>query len=95
MSKYIDITHLTIANTTIKARLNEDDSIRSYWITPNDGYVLHDKNYDTQVIDEQGNETGEVELGFREDTATVGAKYDFEKNENEFYAVLKGGVENV
>lgn len=87
MSKYIDIIPSPIANTTTKARLNEYGEIKSYWITPNAGYVLHDKNFDEPLFDEQGNETGEVVLGFRKDTATVGANYDFVQNENEFYTV--------
>ena len=59
-----------------------------YAITPNKGYVLHDKFLDEQVIDEETFETtGEIKLGFYSGTRTVAANYDFAANEREFYAV--------
>ena len=59
-------------------------------ITPNEGYLLHDKLYDEPVMDEViMEETGKVILGFRKSTATVPVNYDFELNPRQFYAVLE------
>ena len=65
---------------------------RNYRITPNEGYVLHDKGLDANVLDEDGNETGEIELGYRTSTASCPANYDFEANPNEYYTVLASTV---
>lgn len=90
--RYEDVTPTLIANTTMKLRLL-DDVAKSYWITPNEGYVLHDKGMDEEVIDPITNEpTGEIKLGFRRSTATCAANYDFTTNPREFYAVLESDV---
>lgn len=54
---------------------------RTYQITPVDGYVLHDKSWDMPMYDENGNETGEIELGYRTYMASVGFNYDFSTTE--------------
>ena len=76
-----------ITNTTMKKYTTDEGKELSIWITPKKGYELHDKNYDTPVIDEAtGIETGEITEGFRISTATVSIDYDFDKNPREFYA---------
>lgn len=77
-----------IENTTMLKVFNDNGNLRNYRITPNAGYVLHDKGLDNVIFDEEGNETGEIILGYRTSTASVGANYDFTVNEREFYAVL-------
>ena len=58
-----------------------------YKIYPEKGYKLHEKSRDEIVVDENGNETGEIKLGYTEGVITVSADYDFEKNEREIYSV--------
>ena len=71
-----------IEHATTKARLDADENILSYRISPNEGYKLHEI-----TLDEKNDETGEVILGYTNAYVTAGADYDFEKNEREIYAV--------
>lgn len=84
---YEDVNPTLIANTTMQKMLLNDVH-KTYTITPSEGYILHDKNYDEIHIDET---TGEeiLVLGFRTATATVAASYDFIANPREFYAILE------
>ena len=75
-----------IKNTVCEAR-EKDGEVISYRIRPKDGYKLHEITLDEKVIDENGNETGEVRKGFTKSYVTAGAGYDFMKNEREIYAV--------
>lgn len=87
-----DLTTSLIENTSMK-KVFHDDAHVQYEITPNEGYVLHDNTYDTPVFDEETfTETGEVVLGYRTSTASVSARYDFEANLRELYAVLATDV---
>lgn len=88
----------TITKTEINPPLIENTSMlkgfvdgvhKGYEITPNTGYVLHDKRYDDPIFDDNtGEETGDIILGFRTSTASCSADYDFVENPYEFYAVL-------
>ena len=60
---------------------------KAYKIYPVNGYKLHEKSRDEAVVDENGNETGEIKRGYTLGVVTTGANYDFEKNEREIYAV--------
>ncbi len=107
-SGYADIPQSFIPNTTMKAKRQENENaIRSFWITPINGYVLHDKNYDEEVIDPITlMPTGEIKLGYRPSTASVSANYDFSTTQvtavngqtvtaygsREFYAILESEV---
>ena len=64
-----------------------------YKIYPEKGYKLHEKSRDEVMIDENGNETGEIKLGFTEGVITASGSYDFEKNPREIYAKFNGGKE--
>ena len=87
-----DLIPTLVPNTTMqKAFLN--GVLQQYWITPCEGYVLHDKNLDMyEDFDENGNGIGEVTLGFYAGTKTVRHDYDFVANPREFYAVLETEV---
>ena len=86
--RYEDI-ETKIPNTTMQKRILNDSEI-TYCITPNEGYLLHDKLYDEPVMDDATmEETGKVILGFRKSTATVPVNYDFELNTRQFYAILE------
>jgi hypothetical protein len=64
-----------------------------YEITANDGYVLHDKLLDEEVIDPVTLEpTGEIKLGYYAGERSVAASYDFAANPREFYTVLENSV---
>lgn len=87
-----DLNPTLIENTSMKKVFRDGVHVQ-YDITPNEGYVLHDKNYDMPVFDEAtGMETGEIVLGYRVSTASVAARYDFEANLRELYAVLASDV---
>jgi hypothetical protein len=87
---YEDVTPTLIQNTTMQKRLH-DGVHKVYWITPVDGYVLHDKGRDWTDIDPI---TGEEILyrGYTTGTASCAASYDFTANPREFYAVLAESV---
>lgn len=91
MEEMREIIPSLIENTTMQLRV-VNDTPRSYWITPVSGYVLHDNAFDDAVVDDDGNLTGEVVLGYRTSTATCGANYDFTANPREFYAVPADSV---
>lgn len=90
--RYEDFSPSFIANTTMqKVFVNEVH--KQYRITPNEGYVLHDKSYDEEVIDPATMlPTGEIKLGYRTYPATCAASYDFVSNTREFYAVPRDSV---
>ena len=80
------MSNISIPNATIVL----NNAGNSYYITPDENYVLHDSNYDDVLTEEVYNEeTGEYEiietgiiLGYRRTTASVGARtYDFEPRE--------------
>lgn len=66
-----------IPNTVMqKAYLN--GTFRSYRIQAEEGYVLHDTNYDSPVYDEElGDFTGEIILGYHPNVVSCAASYDF------------------
>ena len=77
-----------IENTEMFECIDEaTGELQHYHIYPADGYKLHEKSRDEVVIDEDGNETGEIKLGFTHGVVTALANYDFEKNVREIYAV--------
>ena len=73
-----------IENTVCVAR-EKDGEFVSYRIKPADSYKLHEITLDEKAVDEYGNETGEIILGFTKAYVTAGADYDFLKNEREIY----------
>lgn len=78
---------MTIENATVEEIIINNN--KAYKIRPEKGYVLHEKSRDEIVIDENGNETGEIIKGYTLGVITTGADYDFVKNEREIYAVKK------
>lgn len=86
---YEEIKPSPITNTTaIKGFV--DGVHRNIRITPNEGYVLHDKSLDYYMdYDKEGNGIGDVILVFYEGTRSVRYDYDFAANPREFYAVLE------
>lgn len=85
---YKDIETL-IENTTMKERYNDKGELINYVISPIEGYVLHEKSRDEIVVDENGNETGEIKKGYTEGIVTVLANYNFIENPREIYSVEK------
>lgn len=87
------LTQTLIPNTTMHKHYNTNNVFTGYKITPNDGYVLHDKQYDQyEDYDENGEPIGNPILGYRTSTASCAANYDFTANPREFYAVLASEV---
>lgn len=80
------VTPSPIDNATV-CKLLADGVHRQYEITPNDGYVLHDKGRDWTEIDPETEEEV-LKLGFTAGDASCPATYDFVANPREFYAVL-------
>lgn len=88
---YEDVIPPIIANT-VMIKAYQDGIHRTYRITAESGYVLHDKNYDEAILDEYMQETGEIKLGYRRSQASCPANYDFEANPREFYTVPENEV---
>ena len=63
---------LTIPNATVE--LNRFGT--QYNVTPNEGYVMHDKAYDEAEVDEAFIPTGNIILGYRPTTASIGLNND-------------------
>ena len=79
-----------VENATVQEVLKNGE-LYTYHITPNEGYKLHDKDYDEAVTDEETyEETGEVTPGYRTSTASVKADYDWTENNREFYTAESG-----
>ena len=74
-----------IENATVRKVFNNGVQ-GSYYINANEGYVLHDKVLDDVELDDEGNETGNIILGYSEGTKSCGANYDWAENPREFYA---------
>ena len=79
-------------NTTAKASYN-GDVLMAYRIYPNEGFLLHTTSYDELILDDEGNETGEVKKGYTEGFISLHHTYDFEANPFDVYAIAKGDVE--
>ena len=89
--QFEEIIPSPIENTTVKkAILNGKFS--SYRVNANEGYKLHDEILDDFELDENGNETDKIILGFSEGTKSCGANYDWKENPREFYAIPCKGV---
>ena len=89
---YEDVIPSLIENTTMQ-KMFTNGVHKTYRIVPCENYVLHDKNYDTEVIDPNTLEpTGEVILGYRTSPTTCPAAYDFNTNPRELYTVLATSV---
>lgn len=89
-SRYEDMATLLENTTMQKVFINEVH--KGYTITPNEGYVLHDKSYDSYAeYDEDGNGIGEKILGYRTSTASCSIA-QFNSNYYEFYAVPENSV---
>lgn len=76
-----------IENTTMQKYIDDKTGKeRTFWIQPVKGFELHATEFDSEI---ENPETGEVEkeVGFTTGIVTCSVKYDFEKNEREFYTV--------
>lgn len=83
MYKVIDAK---LENTIFEAR-EENGEILSYRIRPADGYKLHEVTLDEEIMNEETLEpTGRIKLGYTNSYVTVGANYDFDKNDRQIYA---------
>ena len=73
-------------NTTIKEIFSSiTNELLGYNITANEGYTLHHTAHDVEVFDENGEPTGEIILGFTQDTIMVGSNYNFDKIKEDTY----------
>ena len=87
---YEDMNPSPIENALVQ-KSYRDGVHRSYRITPNAGYVLHDNARDWVDMNPDTMEETTM-LGFTRGTATCGANYDFTANPREFYAVPESEV---
>ena len=68
---------IAIPNTTIEELKNDSGETVLYKLTPNEGYLLHNKSNDyTEPDAETGEET--LHFGFSSAPSTVPADYDFD-----------------
>lgn len=85
----IDVTPV-YENTTMRAFYNNQNVLRSYFIAPIEGYLLHDALLDFPARDEEtGEDTDEILKGYIPYPAslTVMYNYDFAANPRQIYAV--------
>lgn len=73
---YEPITPTLIPNTTME-KMFLNGVHKTYRITPNEGYLLHDVNNDNEVFDEDGVPTGELIPRFGAGSRTINKNYDF------------------
>ena len=82
-----------IENTKFEARVDKNENIISYRISPIEGYKLHEITLDEEIMDKETLlPTGEVKKGYTRAFVTAGPNYDFEKNEREIYAVREDEI---
>ena len=84
---YEDVNPTLIANTAMQ-RMLKDGVFKVYRITPNEGYVLHDKDLDFTTPEDLENPV----QGYTTGTCTCAAWYDFAANPREFFAVPADSV---
>lgn len=90
---YENVIPSPVENATVQKYINDTTGAHiSYFVTPNEGYVLHDKFRDWEDIDPITGEPSTYHLGYTRGTATCAPNYDFEANPREFYAVLASSV---
>jgi len=82
-----------IENAIIEEKTINNNKV--YIVRPEEGYMLHEKSRDEIVMDEYDNETGKIKLGFTKSYITIGADYDFEKNERQIYVKNDDGIEDI
>lgn len=90
MTTYEEVIPTLIQNTTVR-KSYYDGKHCSYFITPIEGYVLHDQTRDWIDVDIDTQEES-LNLGYTYGTATCAADYDFITNLREFYAVPSNTV---
>ena len=74
---YEEVIPTPIPNTKVEKMLNNGVH-RTYRITPNEGYVLHDNRVNEEVIDPETLEpTGEIIMFYAVGSTTVRYDYDF------------------
>lgn len=76
-------------NTKTESLRNDEGVITAYRITPDEEYVIHTKFHNTPVYDENGIDTGEVEIGYTSSHIVILDSYDFAENPYDIYAVRK------
>lgn len=82
------IPDMYFENTTLVEKYHSQTGhFLGWWVTPNDGYVLHEKTHDEEIFDEFGEPTGKIKLGYTSASIFVGYNYDRELNDREIYAV--------
>lgn len=78
-----------IENTTIEKYTNKRG--RSvYFITPNEGFLLHDNRLDYEDL-----ERGTITKGYTSGSVSVPSNYNFEENKNNIYTILESNLEEV
>ena len=80
----------TIIDNTTMEQYTSKRGASVLFITPIDGYKLHDNRLDFEDI-----ERGTVKEGFTTDSVSVPSNYDFEENKNNIYTILESNLEEV
>lgn len=78
-------------NTTATERYSGERFI-GWHVSANPGYVMHEITHDQPVVDDEGNFTDEVILGYTRAAVFVQYNYDFENNPRQIYAQLESEI---
>lgn len=81
-----------IENCTITPFYNSANILYAYFISANEGYILHDRDFDIVETNPVTNEELSRMAGYTSGRCSCMANYDWEVNEREFYAVLRNEV---
>lgn len=88
---YEEINPTLIENTTMQKMLLNGVH-RTYVIQANEGFVLHDKALDGEIVDDMTGEVLGITLGYTRGSVSCAASYNFTTNTREFYAVPENEV---
>lgn len=77
----------TLPNINVKHCYKDDNTLSHYSLFPAENYILHAPHLDEPVLDDMGNETGEIRPYYTLGGATEFANYDFVANPKGWNAI--------
>lgn len=87
---YETVTPSPVENATVR-KMMSDGVHRQFFINPNEGYLLHDKELDFSRIIDFDTMAEETYLGFTTGLCSCFRTYDWDTNPREFYCVPDNG----
>jgi hypothetical protein len=79
-------------NTTATEFRNTAGVFKGWYVSANEGYVMHTTSHDEHLSDDEGNPTGDIILGYTRAAVFVPYNYDFANNPKQIYAQLESEI---